>query len=437
MADSKASFFRQGAWMVVATILGGVGMTFVQGFLGAKLKADDYNQFKLLLGIFYILGAPQSGIWTMFAQQTAMAVTPAQTGAVARAAWQTTLAIAGVMGLGAIYLVFRGASLAANLKLEGVASLWATWGLMLATLWLGIARGILQGRQDFFSLGWVSILDGVGRAACVVAAVLVFHTHATGAILGALAGNMAALVVGVWAIWPVIRQTGTAPPWRQWLGILIPLTIVAGALQTLSQFDLIFLRGLIPEDRIAEFDVGHRYIPAQIFGFALTQFTVPLAMVMFPKVARSRAIAEKSDALKWTILATAILGGLAALGLTLIPWLPLRILFPGFDPKIASPLVPWMGWAMLAYTIANVFVGSLLAHGRYRVVAGAALVAVLFVGVLKFAGPNILAAGPVGGLKVVVLTVAGANLLLLAIAGWFSRATRSNVATLHSTRNSG
>ena len=437
MADSKLSFFRQGAWMVIATILGGVGMTFVQTFLSVKLATDDYNQFKLLLGIFYILGAPQAGIWTMFAQQTAMAVTPAQTGAVARAAWQTALAIAAAMGAGAIYLVFAGPTLATQLKLQGAGSLWATWSLMLATLWLGIGRGILQGRQDFFSLGWVSILDGVGRAACVVAAVLIFHAHAAGAILGALAGNIAALIVGIWAIWPVIRQPGSSPRWRQWLGILIPLTIVAGALQTLSQFDLIFLRGLIPKDRIAEFDVGQRYIPAQIFGFALTQFTVPLAMVMFPKIARSRVLAEKSDALKWTILATVILGGLAALGLTLIPWLPLRILFPKFDPKIASPLVPWMGWAMLAYTIANVFVGNLLAHGRYRVVAGAAVVAVIFVGALKFAGPDILKAGPVDGLKLVVLTVAGANLLLLAIAGWFSRAARSDTGTLQSTKDSG
>ena len=51
MADSKLSFFRQGAWMVIATILGGVGMTFVQTFLSVKLATDDYNQFKLLLGI--------------------------------------------------------------------------------------------------------------------------------------------------------------------------------------------------------------------------------------------------------------------------------------------------------------------------------------------------------------------------------------------------
>ncbi|HTI71457.1 MAG TPA: hypothetical protein VMF06_15905 [Candidatus Limnocylindria bacterium] len=436
MADKAGSFFRQGAWMVMATLLGGVGMTFVHTFLNARLSFDQYSQFKSLLGIFYILGAPQTGIWTLFAQQTAMAVTPEQVGAVGRAARQTALAIGVLMGLVAIYILFRGETLARDLKLEGVSALWATWGLMLATLWLAICRGILQGKQDFFTFGWVSILDGLGRAGGIVFVVLLFHAHAAGAIVGALIGNLAALALGGWALLPILSRPGSSPNWRKWLGVLVPLTLIGAALQTLSQLDLIFLRGIIPQGRIDEFDLGQRYAPAQTLGFALTQFTVPLALVMFPKVARSRATSEKSNALQLTLLTTAVLGGVAALAMTILPWLPVKILFPRADSAVASLLVPWFGWAMLAFTLANVLISNLLAHGRYRVVVGAAVVSLLYVMAINWNGDRILALGPDLGLKRVVVIIGVSNVLLLAVAAWFSRAALKENAPLQSGSDS-
>ena len=430
VADSKGSFFRQSAWMVMATLLGGVGMTYVHSFVSARLEPNQYGEFKSLLNIFYIVGAPQAAIWNLFAQQTAMAVTPAQMGTIARAARQTALVITGLMALVAAYLFWHSDQLARDLKLESASSLWATWGLILATFLLAICRGVLQGKQDFFFLGWVSILDGLGRAAGVIAMVLMFHAHAAGAITGALIGNIAALGIGLAALSSTVRLRGVSPPWRQWAGLLLPFTVVAAALSLLSQSDLIFLSRIIPADRLDEFDIARRYAPAQILGFALTQFTVPLALVMFPKLARSRATSEKSDALRLTLLTTAVLGGLAALGLTFIPWLPLRILFRTFDPQIASPLVPWLGWGMLAYTLANVLLSNLLAHGRYRVAYGVVFAAACYALALYFAAPAVLRWNPLSGLKLVAGIVGGGSLLLLAIAAWFTRAAKSESASL-------
>ena len=70
---------------------------------------------------------------------------------------------------------------------------------------------------------------------------------------------------------------------------------------------------------------------ANSFGLALTTtilallLAVPLALVMFPKVARSTAGGEGHQAFRWTLLATVTLGGLAALGCTTSKWLMRRV----------------------------------------------------------------------------------------------------------------
>ena len=56
-----------------------------------------------------------------------------------------------------------------NLKSRGALDHRCILGL--ASLWLPVFRGLLQGRQNFLGLGWIFILDGVGRFIGVALAV--------------------------------------------------------------------------------------------------------------------------------------------------------------------------------------------------------------------------------------------------------------------------
>jgi O-antigen/teichoic acid export membrane protein len=416
MSESKAAFLKQGFWMVAATLAGGVGMTLVHVVVGRK--PEVYAQFKSLLAIFYVVGAAQGGLWNLFAQQTAAALSLEAKATVVAAARRTSLWILGLMGVVALFLSVSGGALAGMLKLPSTMALWATWGLILATLVAALIRGLLQGGQNFVGLGIVSIVDGLGRFAAVAVILLVLDGGSAGAVTGALVGNLAAIAFGVWALRRFLAEgagrKGGSVPDGFW-----PLTLAAASLQALSQLDNVFLQSVVPPAWIGE--LGQRYSTGAQIGFALTQFTVPLALVMFPKVVKGAAQGGGSNALKITLVSTLVLGGLAAVGCTVVPWLPVKILFPTVPTALSASLVPWFAWGMLCFTLANVFLSDRIARSDFRFVPWVAVLAVCYAGVLFGIRPLLLSGTPEAAFRTVSQLLCVANLLLLALAGFFSR----------------
>jgi hypothetical protein len=384
MSESRSRFLKQSLWMIAATLGGGAGMALVHGSVSKLGGAQVYFQFKSLMAIFYVVGAAQGALWTLTARQTATALTHDAIQATRDRLKRSAGTVLLVMTLVGLALIPSGPTLAGRLKLTSVLPLWITWGLILASLLAALQRGTLQGRQDFAGLGAMSIADGLGRFASVAVILTVLGGSAAGAIGGALTGTLIAMAVGFRALrpWSVENPGGSAssgpstPAATGATGGFWPLVLGAAALQALSQLDNLFLQAAVPEAWQKE--VGSRYSPGAQIGFALSQFTVPLALVMFPKVARSAAGGDGHQAFRWTLIATASLGGLAALGCTLLPWLPVKILLPGIPTELSAPLVPWFVWGMLAFTLANVLFSDRMAHGDFRFVPGALVLAALY-----------------------------------------------------------
>ena len=76
-ATSKSTFFRQSAWMVIATVGGGVFMSAVHT-VASKMEKEEYGVFFALLRSLLLVGIPAGGLQTILAQQTAGAITDAQ-----------------------------------------------------------------------------------------------------------------------------------------------------------------------------------------------------------------------------------------------------------------------------------------------------------------------------------------------------------------------
>jgi O-antigen/teichoic acid export membrane protein len=322
----------------------------------------------------------------------------------------------------ALALAFGSDVLVRTWKLTNPASLWVTLLLGMLTLWMAVLRGLLQGRQNFLVFGWVVILDGLGRFTAVTVILLAFGGLATGAISGALLGAVGALAVAAFGARELLRGPGGGFRWGPWLRRFGPLTLGAAAIMFLQNADVIYLQSVIPAERLSEFNRGAMYVPAAQIGFALTQFTVPLALVMFPRLARSAARAEKSDALALTMKSTLALGGLAALGCTLFPKLPLQVLFFTDSSKwAAAPIVPWYVWSMLAWTLGNVLLNSLLARDCYVAIPWVILVSVGYGAALWWLKPRLLAMPAAEAFLRVVQTLGIFNLLLLLVGWWFTR----------------
>lgn len=416
MSESRVGFFRQSAWLALATVVGGLFMTAVHSVV-FKMDRPQYEIFAAMLRVFMLLGIPSAGLQTVFAQQGAAALSPELR---ARLASTTRRVIGGalLLWLFLVAMTFLGHdALSAQLKLGDGRVLWPTLGVGLMFLVKPVLLGLLQGEQDFSTLGWVSILDGFLRLSLIVVTVFLLHLGAAAALTVAFIAMTVSTGVALWRTRALWRGPGAPVDWRSWVGRVLPFTLGAAAMLLLANVDVVYLQAIIPADQADRFNLGEAYIPAAMIGFALVQVTVPLAMVMFPKIARSAAGGGRSDALTLALLGTLVLGVLAAGSVTLFPRLPLMIVFFNKPAALAAaPLVPWFAWAMVAYSLANVLVANLLARGRYSIVPWALGVAVAYLATLAVVRHHLMELDPAVALCRLPQMVGGFSLLLLGIA---------------------
>jgi O-antigen/teichoic acid export membrane protein len=370
--SSKASFFKQGGWMVVATVGGGVFMSAVHPLV-SKMPPEEYAIFYSLLRVFLLLGIPAGGLQTIFAQQAAASLDDRQarqltgaTRAVLRASFLIWLVLAS-------FILMARSSIMDALQITHFAALGFTVLLGLPSLWMPVFKGLLQGRQNFAGLGWVLMLDGICRFGSIAVLVVILHGQSGSAMAGAFIGQVVAIIVGLWLTRDVWRGSCEPIEWRPWFRKVIPLTLGTAALLFMSNADVLFVQNAIRNETAL-------YSAGAMIGFALAQFILPLATVMFPKIVHSAARAEKSDALAMTLKSTALLGGLAALASTLLPELPLRILYfrnPAYFVT-AAPLVPWFAWGILILSMAYVLVTNLLAREKFAIVPWLVVIALAY-----------------------------------------------------------
>jgi O-antigen/teichoic acid export membrane protein len=414
-AESKLTFFRQSGWLVMATGASGIFMMGTQMVAYRWMDPTEYGAWVTLLRIYLLMSIPSAGLQIIFAQQTAAAFTSQQQGELAatlRATIQFTFGIWLVIVAVAWFGTRHWMEL---LHISRPAALWITVMIGLASLWVPIARGVLQGQQNFAGLGWVLILDGFGRFAAVWIIVML-GGQAAGGMLGAFLGTGAALLLGFILIRGVLSRLGAAVQWRPWLRRTVPLTLGIGSIVFMGNADVVFVQAVF-DPEVTPFG----YMPAALIGLALATFVMPLTSVMFPKVVRSAALTQSTRAIEMALGATALLGGGAALVCTLLPELPLQILFFG-KPQfwVAAPLVPWFAWALLPLVLANVLLGGLLAREKFGAVGWIVALTLGYGLTLAFLKPRLVAMDELVAFRIVLQTLGVFSLLQLIVAAWFT-----------------
>lgn len=413
-ADSGKHFFKQAGWLVAANLGCGVFMFAVHPIV-SKMDPAEYGVFATLLKVFLLLGVPAAGLQAVFALQTATAKEAAaqvELAATVRAVLRGTFAL-WLLVL-AVGLVFSDV-ICRTLKISNSAALWATLGLGLTSLWLPVLRGVLQGRQDFAGLGWTLMIDGIGRFSAVLVLVILLHGQAASAMAAALFSQLAAVALAWHATRELRAVAGGRFAWRPWLARVLPLTLGMGAVVFISTADAVFVQSQFPKEITALYQAG------VIVGFGLSQFTLPIASVMFPKIAGG-AGGGQDAALRHTLLGTAALGGAVALVCSMMPTLPLRIVyFRNLDFFLpAAPLVPWFVWSILFLVLGNVLVQNLLARERFAIVPWLVLIAAGFGGGLWFVQPKLAGMEPIAAFRLVAQVLATACTALLGTAVFFT-----------------
>src|SRR5881394_137247 len=149
---------------MIANIAGGAlnwGMHFLQKALPGSLQAKEYGDFGVFLSVAMVI--PTMSFQMVMAHQTALALATNRQRELARLTRRLLIgSLLACIGIAALVLLFQHRILA-HWKIESPAGLWVTLGVLLCSVWMPLFWGLLQGKQDFFSLGWSMMLNGGGR----------------------------------------------------------------------------------------------------------------------------------------------------------------------------------------------------------------------------------------------------------------------------------
>lgn len=400
----RGAFFRQSGWMVFAAVFGGLSMYAVHP-MAKFIPKSEYGILGLLLALLNCLAIPAVGLQMVFAQQTAAAVSEEERRRLATASRGVLFGTFVIWGLFAVIALVYQDAIVMRWKISNPLALWITLFIGLGALWAPVLLGLMQGMQNFFWFGWASILNGLGRVAGVAIIVLVFHGYATGMVGGIFAGTAILIGIFAWQTSAVWRGPGAAFDWKPWFARVLPLTLGFGAFQFMFSADPLFVQAYFDEN------LTGFYTAAGTLARALVGFTVPVVAVMFPKIVRSVASAQRTDVVGLTLIITAAMASCGALSLSLIGPTLLTFIYSASFSAAAGPLLPWFAWSMVPLALANVLVNDLLARSRFEVAPWLVTVAVGYGLAMTVFHDTFLS---------VIKTLGTFNLLFLVIALFFS-----------------
>jgi hypothetical protein len=409
-----AAFFRQSGWLMIANISAGF-MSLGVHFLAKKVSPAEYSIFGTMLMVTAFI--PTIPLQMVPAQQTASALAVHRERALAgiiRLGWACTFILWVIVA--ALVFSFQG-HIMTRWELTSPVTLWVTMAAVLANLWMPWFTGVLQGRQDFFWMGWGSIASGIGRIVVGLLLVLVFHCAATGMVAGAFAGLAAWAIIAIWRSRDLWSGPSEKFDRNDLLKQIVPLFLGFGACQFLFTTDTMFAKAFFSGDEMAS------YVAAGTLSRALLWLVLPLAAVMFPKIVHANVKSEKSNLLAMVLLGTAVLAIGGAVGLCLVGPLVVKMVYtPAYVP-LTTKLLPWYAGAMVPLALANVLVNDLMARSRFKAVLPMVLVAAAY----GFTLPAMLHKFP-GRMEVALQTLGVFNLLLLGVCAIFARGTSKATA---------
>ncbi len=403
-----AAFFRQSGWLMIAAI-GGGAMTWGVHFL-SKAKSVDESQYAVFGTLLMVVAClPTMPLQMVFAQQTALALARGgerQLAGMIRLAWLGTFL---AWAAGAVLVFVFQKQIVAGWHLPDASGLWVTLPLLLVSLWLPLFGGVVQGRQDFFWLGWSTILGGAGRLAAAAFLVLALGFGASGMMAGAAIAVAGAAFVLIWRSRDLWRLRAERFDTRSLLQQVVPLMFGFGACQFMFTSDTMYAKAYFSGDQMAP------YVAAGTLSRALLWLVLPLAQVMFPKIVHAAAKSEKSNLFNLVVLGTAVLAICGALGLWLVGPVVVKIVYKTSYVAATCALLPWYAGAMVPLALANVMVNDLLARARFGVVPFMVVLALAY----GFTLPFMLNHFP-GRLEVVLQTLGAFNLLLFFVCASFT-----------------
>ncbi len=361
-SSAGGGFFRSCGWMIFATVMGGILMWAVHKVATSYLDGVEYGMFASFLRALNLVTIPACGLQAFFAQKTSTVQHEQSLSDLRELCIGVVRWILGICAFGAIIVFCFQSKISVFFKVPA-SFLWVALPVVLVMFLRPVGVGILQGRQNFLWVGCAQIADGAVRLGCIFLILTCLCVTATGALWGVFAGVSVTICLCLFQTKDLWRKkTRVNNPFHlRWLLDLVPLTLGAGIPLFMIGADALVVQATFPSEQVK------LYAAAGIMTQALIFFTLPIATVMFPKIARSAAIKEETSVRMLALGTTAFLVGVVVIGTFIMPTLPIRIMF-NVDYLPAAKVLPWFALSMFPLSLATVLINDLLARAYYKCV---------------------------------------------------------------------
>ncbi|MCB8934596.1 MAG: hypothetical protein H6663_03955 [Candidatus Promineofilum sp.] len=360
----------QSGFLAVAMIAAGSFDYAVNILAGRRLVPMEFSVFVTVTAILQVMVQATNVIRNVVAFYTAESTVStdasARVGMVLRRSWHW----AWRWGMIAtVALALAGPVLARFLRIDSPWPLWAAALALLLLFLRPVTDGTLQGVQHFWGLGWVQILQSIGRLA-FTALLIGLGGQAAGVILALPLGSTLALALALLLLRSYFRAPPSTMP--RPISRKYALTTLAGllAFALMVNVDPILVRRLFG-DAIAE-----AYAPIVTLGKMNLFIPLGIGLVLFPKATQRQAAGRDSRPVLLLALAATLLPGLA---FTLLYWIvPGRIVHTIFGEAYAAPgvVLALVGLATTLYAGVNIWLNYALSLERHSYIyALAAIVA--------------------------------------------------------------
>lgn len=348
--------------LVISNLANALNVVF-QMMMGRGLPEAEYTAMGAMMGLMLVVTTPLDALRTALAHSAAVGVQAGRPWVARDLAWRWgrwLLMAAPVVVVGGW---FAAPALASYCHLPTLWPARLVFGVLAVMLFSPLLLGIYQGVQKFWWMASALSVWSIFRVA--VAAVLVFAVAAnvTSAMSSHCIGIFCGLAISAMGLRALPRRPEGEPRHDHPLGgYLVRSLFVLTAYALLTYLDMVLITHFFPKDQ------ANLFARAALVGRTVVFLPIPIAMAMFPKVVSVGASSRQTLVMLLKALAMAVgIIGSAVLVCSLVPWLPLWIMFGLKDPSVAQmDLIRMVMWAMAPLGLTYMLMNFELAQRRFR-----------------------------------------------------------------------
>lgn len=368
---------QHGALLMFAAVISHVCNIIYQMVMGRVLLETEYALLCTLLSFVNMAILPLEAISTAINHATSHLVQENREGDVSRLVRKWLLRMSGAGALILFLCLLFPEYIAEFMHLDRKAPVLIMGLIVFLIFSSSVISGATNGLQMFGVTSVGMQLFSIVRLVVGVLLIHIFVAAAGWGLLGhaiALGVNLTILFLFLWRRLHGMPKTNQPiPSIRAY--VFCSFAILLG-FSILLRVDIILVKHYFP-------DIAASFAYATTIGHIVIFLPMPLARAMFPKVATTGqgGAGEHRDVLMKSLLYTSVFIFPAAIGCSVLGWIPLRILYGIRDP---SPellqLVSAMAWIMFPVALINVIMYFNLAQKRFwkaSPVVGAAVIYIL------------------------------------------------------------